>query len=237
MCSSDLESVLENYGATVITASNGPDALRLAAAGPFDLILMDIRMPGMDGLETTRKLRTELGITCPVIALTANTKVEIKMATSEAGLDDYILKPYKENLLIRKIEQLTGIGNKPLPNVKIHSEHLEKLYDTAKLEAFTIKNPDFLKRMLQLFVEESASGFSDLKSAYESGDYVLTGDIAHRLKPSFDQLMIHPLFEGIKKIERLAKNGDQDKELDKLIPEMETLLNKVNEQIKSRELK
>ena len=91
--------------------------------------------------------------------------------------------------------------------------------------------------MLQLFVEESASGFSDLKSAYESGDYVLTGDIAHRLKPSFDQLMIHPLFEGIKKIERLAKNGDQDKELEKLIPEMETLLNKVNEQIKSRELK
>jgi PAS domain S-box-containing protein len=231
------EAVLESYGATVSTATNGVEALEILAHQSFDVILMDIRMPRMDGLEATRRLRNELRITTPVIALTANPKTEIRVAITEAGLNDFLLKPYRESVLISKIAQLTGskdsIVQMPVSEPEKKSS---KLYNTVKLEAFTVKNKDFLKRMLQLFVEESSSGYTELKAAFTAGDYRRVGDIAHRLKPSFDQLMIDPLFEGIKKIETLAKQGDPEKRLDELVPAMDEILQAVNAQIRQQEL-
>lgn len=231
------QSVLENYGATVSVAGSGREALDQLALSRFDIILMDIRLPGMDGLEVTRRIRRDIRLDTPVIALTANTSSQVKEAIKEAGMNDYLLKPYPEGLLIRKIKGVLKLSSPALTSTLISAPAVaSKLYDTVKLEAFTVRNPDFLKRMLQLFIEETSAGFRDLKAAATRGDFTTVGDLAHRMKPSIDQLMISDLYEGVKKIEMMAKNGDPEGLLQGNITEMEGLLVRVVDQIKANEL-
>ncbi len=230
------EIVLGNFGAEVTTANSGKDALEQLANKSFNLVLMDIRMPVMDGLETTRRMRTDMKINTPVIALTANTSAEVRKSMEEVGINDYLLKPYRESLLLRKIQKVLGIHAPAVPaTVSEVAPTKSKLYDTTKLEAFTVKNPDFLKRMLQLFIEETSAGFRDLKAAAGQKDLTKVGDLAHRMKPSIDQLMITGLYEGIKQIEQLAKIGDPDGKLESLIINMDVLMNQVVDQIRANE--
>ncbi|MFM2206424.1 MAG: hypothetical protein RL213_399 [Bacteroidota bacterium] len=232
------QAVLESLGATVVLADSGSAALKKLESEPaFDVILMDIQMPGMDGIETTTKLRRELGVKTPVIALTANTSSEIRESLKGAGIDDHLLKPYKETILVSKIRQ--QLGKTPLPedgSRKKDANHGGRLYDTTKLEEFSVNNPDFLRKMLQLFVEETTAGFEDLSKALAGKKYREAADLAHRMKPSFDQLMIDPLFHGIKRLEALAKEEDQSGESEKLLEELRAIHGKVVEQIRSNEL-
>jgi CheY-like chemotaxis protein/nitrogen-specific signal transduction histidine kinase/HPt (histidine-containing phosphotransfer) domain-containing protein len=232
------QAVLESLGGTVVLADSGSAALKKLETEPaFDVILMDIQMPGMDGIETTRKLRRELGVKTPVIALTANTSAEIRESLKGAGIDDHLLKPYKETVLVSKIRQ--QLGKTPLPEGNTRPENTDRdgiLYDTTKLEEFSVNNPDFLRKMLQLFVEETTAGFEDLSKALSGKKYREVADLAHRMKPSFDQLMIDPLFQGIKRLEALAKAEDQSGEAEKLLEELRFLHKQVVEQIRSNEL-
>jgi len=230
------QSVLESYGAKTLGVSNGNDAINQLSKESFDLVLMDLRMPGMDGFETTQIMRNRLQLKTPVIALTASTRSELKHDLGKVGINDYLLKPYQEGSLIRKI--MNHLGKKQLhTNEPIAREVKDsgKIYDTRKLEAFTAKNPDFLKRMLQLFIEEMTSGFRDLKAAVEQNDLVKVGDLAHRMKPGVDQLMITDLYEGVKLIEQLGKKNDPNGELPALVEAMEQLLHKAIDQIKANE--
>ena len=84
------------------TARNGQEALELVACNSYDLILMDISMPVMDGLEATRRIREmqqESGIRCPIIAVTAS---ESRAACIDAGMDDYITKPADYDRVVLK---------------------------------------------------------------------------------------------------------------------------------------
>jgi HPt (histidine-containing phosphotransfer) domain-containing protein len=89
--------------------------------------------------------------------------------------------------------------------------------------------------MLQLFIEEMTAGFIDLKAALAEKDYIKIGDLAHRMKPGVDQLMITDLYEGVKAIEQLGKKQDPNGELPALVEEMENLLHTAIVQIKANE--
>ena len=98
-------TVLESYGIHVTEAVNGADALRVLQAQEIDLVLMDMQMPVMDGLEATTKIRQEMGLKMPVIALTASTLNEERHRCHDAGMNDFILKPYKEEEMIAVIHR------------------------------------------------------------------------------------------------------------------------------------
>ena len=85
-------ALLRRMGCVVDRAATGEDAVEAAATAPYDLILMDVRMPGIDGLEATRRLRT-LGVTTPIAAVTANAFEDDRRACLEAGMDDFLTKP------------------------------------------------------------------------------------------------------------------------------------------------
>jgi CheY-like chemotaxis protein len=90
-------------------ATGGQEALAALAVGSYDLILMDMRMPGLSGIETTRRLRG-LGVATPVVALTANVFEEDRHACLEAGMDDFLMKPLAADALRRVLSQLTRGG-------------------------------------------------------------------------------------------------------------------------------
>ena len=93
-----LRLLLEKAGHDLTIAGSGHEALQLAAARPFDLILMDCQMPGLDGLETTRRLRAS-GVATPVVALTAHARREDAEGCLAAGMDDFLAKPFRQQEL------------------------------------------------------------------------------------------------------------------------------------------
>ena len=98
---------LRNYNCKITEVNNGVEAVKILKIQNFDIILMDIFMPEMDGVEATEIIRNELKITTPIVAFTANAfKSEIEKFI-EIGMDDYVLKPFDETILIETIAKHT----------------------------------------------------------------------------------------------------------------------------------
>jgi len=100
-----VSSMLEESGLTLDVAVNGEEALQMYQQKPYDLVLMDCQMPVMDGYQATREIRNgeDLGVHIPIIALTANASEDDHQKTLNAGMDDFMSKPFKKEELIRMI--------------------------------------------------------------------------------------------------------------------------------------
>jgi CheY-like chemotaxis protein len=110
--------LLEKEGAVVTVASNGRDALaQLAASNArFDVVLMDMHMPEMDGLEATRHIRQNpQWQTLPIVAMTANVLAQDRDACREAGMNDYLSKPFKLDQLVQTIRRQPGLRLQSTP--------------------------------------------------------------------------------------------------------------------------
>jgi len=97
---------LESAGFTMDYASTGPQGLLLATTEVFDTVILDIMLPGMDGLEICERLRNEYGIDTPVLMLTARDELGDKLAGFEHGADDYLVKPFQMQELIARVASL-----------------------------------------------------------------------------------------------------------------------------------
>ena len=119
-----LQRRLERVGYRVLTADSGPAALAIAAAQRVDLVLLDVMMPGMDGIETLRQLRQSRSVSeLPVIMVTAKDSTEDVVEALDAGANDYITKPVdfavaqariRTQLTARRADPLTGLPNRLL---------------------------------------------------------------------------------------------------------------------------
>lgn len=105
-------SILKKYGAEVTTADNGAKAYKIALEGDFDIVLMDIQMPEMDGHQATRALR-DAGFNRPIIALTAHAMAEERALTLASGCDGHVTKPINPLELVSEIERLSVRSRKP----------------------------------------------------------------------------------------------------------------------------
>ena len=104
------QKFLERWGAKIITATNGLEALNMVDPEKHDLVLVDLHMPVMDGYESSRKMR-EKGINLPIIALTANLPSEIENEIKLSGINDVIVKPFLPDELLRKVLSFVSSNN------------------------------------------------------------------------------------------------------------------------------
>lgn len=102
-----LRRILERAGARVACAADGSEALAMARCGAFDIVLMDLHLPVMDGFEAQRTLREE-GFTMPIIAVTASCADRDKERTMAAGFNDHLAKPYDFRNLLRTVAKWSG---------------------------------------------------------------------------------------------------------------------------------
>jgi two-component system OmpR family response regulator len=107
---------LAEEGAAVDVARNGEDALWMAAATPYDALVLDVMLPGIDGIETCRRLRAE-GVWAPVLLLTARDSVEDRVAGLDGGADDYLTKPFSFAELSARLRALVRRGQRERPAV------------------------------------------------------------------------------------------------------------------------
>jgi DNA-binding response OmpR family regulator len=103
---------LEDLGYTVDFAGDGITGLHLAVVNDFDAIILDLALPGMDGLEVCRKLRQEAAKDTPVLMLTARDRLEDKLAGFETGADDYLVKPFELQEVLARLKVLASRGRR-----------------------------------------------------------------------------------------------------------------------------
>lgn len=108
---------LDDRGYTVDFAGDGITGLHLAVVNDFDAIVLDLALPGMDGLEVCRKLREEAGKDTPILMLTARDRLEDKLAGFETGADDYLVKPFALQEVEVRLNALVRRGKRPARRV------------------------------------------------------------------------------------------------------------------------
>ncbi len=223
--------IVENYGALIIEASGGEQAVEYAIKQQPDIILMDIQMPGMNGYQATDLIRKK-GLKLPIIALTANAIKGESEKCIAAGMNDYISKPFKEEDLLATIAKSLGTKVTFEKGKPANGPHDDKpLYSLEKLRNISNKNEAFVTKMVNIFCEQTPILLADMLDAMRSSNLEKIGNIAHKIKPSIDNLDIHRLKQVIRDIERTAKEGNHTA-LHPLVAEVEITLVNVIQQLR-----
>ncbi len=152
----NLGDYLEDHGHTVDFAGDGVTGLHLAVVNSFDAIVLDLALPGMDGLEVCRKLRSEAGKDTPVLMLTARDRLEDKLAGFDTGADDYLVKPFELQEVEARLKVLASRGRRRSPR-KLQVGNLAYNLDTYSVKHGDTEiylNPIGLK-LLQSLMEAS----------------------------------------------------------------------------------
>jgi two-component system, sensor histidine kinase and response regulator len=182
--------MLERFGHSVLVAENGREALAALAAGPFDVILMDVQMPGMDGLEAAAEIRrNEIGTGrhVPIVALTAHAMQEDQDRCMRAGMDAYLAKPFSANGLLDTLETLLPVS--PLLDVSTpavapaRGTPLEgKTFDRAAFIAGVDGDRAIAKEVLDLFLEDGPRLVDEVRKSAQHGSAKDLAFAAHTLK-------------------------------------------------------
>lgn len=154
----NLGDFLEDRGHTVDYAADGVAGLHLAVVNDFDAIILDLNLPGMDGLEVCKRLRAEGRKQTPVLMLTARDSLDSKLAGFESGADDYLVKPFALQEVEARLSVLARRGKAAQPRV-LHVADLEYNLDTLEVMRGGKQiqlNPTALK-ILQSLMEASPS--------------------------------------------------------------------------------
>ncbi|TXK62554.1 response regulator transcription factor [Alkalisalibacterium limincola] len=154
----NLGDYLEDRGHTIDFAADGVTGLHLAVVNDFDAIVLDLNLPGMDGLEVCRKLREEARKQTPVLMLTARDTLDQKLEGFESGADDYLIKPFALQEVEARLNVLSRRGKASKPRV-LEVADLEYNLDTLEVRRqgkLLQLNPTALK-ILQSLMESSPS--------------------------------------------------------------------------------
>ncbi|WBO85403.1 PAS domain S-box protein [Hymenobacter yonginensis] len=216
------KSFLRQAHIEVIEAENGAVAVDLARRQQFDLVLMDVQMPIMNGYEATSQLRKELGLTIPIIALTANAIRGDNQACLTAGMDDYLSKPFHEDELLKMVhEWLLSPPNTDAAN---------SLYRTDLLRQAAHNDANFVTFMLRTFVSSSTDVLQALHAGLAAHDLPALRGAAHKIKPSLRHLQIKQVLALMEQLENWDGPFDEPV-LAALIGKADKLLRQVTAQI------
>lgn len=230
-------AIIERTGAAITEADNGMDAINILKKSNFDIILMDLHMPLMNGFETTRHIRENLALSTPIIAITANIINGEEKKCLEAGMNGFISKPYTEKDLLDKIAAtLSQTTKNPTGTPTQTTPKTSLLYDLSQLTDITKGNTALLQRMLRVFSEQVPATIKELQREYAAKNLQAVSGLAHSIKPNIDSMGIHSLKDVIRQIESLAAANKPAAELNGLITVLAATIDIVILQLQENEL-
>jgi PAS domain S-box-containing protein len=207
--------LLEKAGHYVILAVNGKEVLKvLKQAHPprIDIVLMDIQMPEMDGMEATAAIRDSeksSGEHLPIVAMTANAMRGDRERYLGGGMDGYISKPINSRGLLAEIERcLAGIERnaKMAENPSQHGEQLDRASLLERVEG----DQGLLAEMIQLFLADAPQLLGAMRSALQQGDMILLERSAHSMKGAAGNMSAQATVNSALQLEQSAKKGDAE---------------------------
>lgn len=166
--------ILTDFQVKFKAAASGQEALDILNKEPFDVVLMDVQMPVLDGRETTRKIREELNLLIPVVALTAFSQPAEKQRCLDAGMDAYLSKPVKEKELFETLELFA-------PEIT----DSDSIIDVQYLKGIATDNKEFIHSVILKIADTLPNEIKALRQAVESNDHLLVNQISHDMKTTF----------------------------------------------------
>jgi PAS domain S-box-containing protein len=216
-----IRTVLIRSGATVSVAEDGLAAIKKAEIARYDVILMDLQMPHMDGFEATRKLR-ERGYTAPILALTAHAMSQHRERALEAGFDDHLAKPIERDVLLSKVAEWAGGEAQPEPAEEAAEAvgapeapqapgpGAETKCVPESIESEYSDDPG-LAPLIAEFAGDLPDRLEALEQALESSDLQQVEGLAHQLKGAGGSYGFPRLSEVAAALEEAARTGDEAK--------------------------
>jgi len=213
-----MKTLLDDFGFEHDIADNGRIAIEKLQKKSYDIILMDLHMPEMNGFETTEYIRRKMNSQVPIIALTADVTTADLTKCTAVGMNDYISKPLDEKLLYNKIIELLKDPetNDPLPEKK------PEYVDLTSLKSRTKGNRELLMEMIALYIEQTPPLIKQMKQGVQDNDWDSVYSAAHKLIPSFSIMGMHQDFEDTaKKIQEYSGTQKHPEEIKALVIKLE----------------
>ena len=213
--------MLEEAGAIVTLASDGKEAIDRASSAPFDCILMDVRMPGIDGLQATEALRSlQMTAELPIIAMTANAMVEDRDECLRVGMNDFIPKPVNPEQFLQilgKWIKPSALVERPVRGEPVLDEAAPEAQeapgrkshvDLAEISKNMRGSAAQVRNLVTIFRDTGNKALGEAHQAHESGDATVLAQIGHRFKSSSKYMGAHVFSELMLDLENSAKQGD-----------------------------
>ena len=224
--------LLKQLGYTATSTNNGLEAVNALAAAEYDVVLMDIQMPEMDGLEATREIRRRWpdGPRRPyIIAMTANAMTGDREKCLDAGMDEYISKPVKANRLKTALEQccelraaVAAVVSHPMStNGSFHAAVEPAVLNRDSLDALKSLQSEgddgFLKEMIELFIADTPARLADMDAALEKGQQQDFVRAVHSIKGASANFGADDLHDLCAEIEQMGRAGRMAETSDKVV--------------------
>jgi len=222
-----VQSILGRTPYRLDLVSNGVEGLKKLTVQKYDLVLMDVQMPEMDGYQTTLAIRNQLKLDIPVIALTAHSMIAERQKCISFGMNDYISKPFKKEELLSKMEYWLKQGShEKAAGISIQSQPDNTGFSLSYLEELSGGDPEFQKEMLNLFLTQTDEMFQQMEKHRKTGDWSPIAALAHKLKTSFG--MIQADITILTDIETHIKSGPDVIEITKSIEALSDQIQRLN---------
>jgi PAS domain S-box-containing protein len=232
-----MKTLLDDFGFERDFAENGKIAIEKMESNSYDIILMDLQMPVMNGFEATDYIRNTIKSNIPIIALTADVTTVDLAKCKEVGMNDYIAKPVDERLLYSKI---IGLVQKPIAiksaenivhtsieNNKLKCTNLDYLIHRTK------SNTALMTEMIVLYLEQTPPLIKAMRESLQQNDWNLLAAAVHKIIPSFLIVGISSDYEVIaKKVQEYASTQQHTDELPKLVLQLENICVQACEELK-----
>jgi two-component system sensor histidine kinase/response regulator len=241
--------ILQDEGLIVEIANNGQEALNMAKTNHYDVVLMDMQMPVMDGLEATREIRKFYNEQqLPILAMTANASEADRKLCLEAGMDEHITKPINPDHLFQTLLNWIKPNQTSESNVNAHkgsttntATSKEAIEEIPNIKGVNTKlglklaagKQSLYIKMLKTFASDQLNAIEQLMQALAEHDYLTAQRIAHTLKGTSGSIGAESLQNNAGEIETLAKNNADVAEIlekVKLIqPELSRIIGEINQ--------
>lgn len=225
------KELLEAEGARVTMAEGGEEGVAMldeAGAKAFDLVLMDMQMPNVDGLEATRRIRRDVRFTqLPIVAMTANVSKADQAACLHAGMNDHLGKPLDIELMIAVIRKNVGcLGAENPPELHLQEtpnepscqtvETQDRVEDSRSILTRFAENRELYQSLRDSFLQETEGLLNTFELALAEGDVTQLQKISHTLKGSTGTMGLKACSDEIAQVEAELKKSTNDNVLEKI---------------------
>ena len=216
------KSRLSSWDCKCDIAENGKIALEKLENNVYDLILMDIQMPEMDGYQTTKRIRKLRSPICeiPIIAMTAHASSSDEQKALKAGMNDYISKPFNPETLYNKIIRNTTI--------KPNNDQVDKYIDLSFLKEESMGDNDFFILLMNTYIDNFESFLTTVKAGIKDKNYETIYKASHKIISNVRMIATEPLQNKISLIHDLSKEKKEMSKISNLLTESEKIFTKMN---------
>jgi CheY-like chemotaxis protein/HPt (histidine-containing phosphotransfer) domain-containing protein len=234
------QKVLSDWGWKVETADNGIIALDKIRKENFDLILMDIQMPEMDGYEATHYIREKLSppkSSIPIIAITAHAISGEEEKCYKAGMDGYVSKPFNPQNLYQKIRHIlhrkkNGVHQHGKEEYNMKNNVMKTHTDLTYLKGIANGSNEFITQMLNTFIEQTPQSLTRMENALKKKDWKSLRLIVHKIKPSITFTGLNEIINDIPVLEGYAAEESHLEAIPELVDKIKRVCTEALEELK-----